>query len=458
MIAGLTRRWRRARVGSRLAAATAAVMTLIVAVLGTASYIAIRHELDWQLNLSLRRQVDALLAGGRHWEIPWSSSASCGIGGTGYCVATIAKGTPVGGASPTLPVTEGAVEVAEGRADSAFSDIVLHGTAGRMLAVPISGGALLVAVQSQTYENSVARLNTVLALLGGASVLLAAAGGWFVARAGTGAVSRLTETAELIAATGDPRRRADLPIPVEPGSRDEVARLAVSFDTMLLALEESLAAQRQLVADASHELRTPLTALRTNIDILAFGDQATQEQRDRAVRALGTQLRSVTSLVNDLIELARGREHPALVEEVRLDELLLAVVETARSHWSEIEFAVRTAPALVTGVPARLARLLSTLLDNAAKFSPRGGVVEVTAGRAEITVRDHGPGIAAEDLPYIFDQFYRSRTARSLPGSGLGLAMARQIAASHDATLDAERAEGGGTLFRVRFPGSAPRS
>lgn len=112
-------------------------------------------------------------------------------------------------------------------------------------------------------------------------------------------------------------------------------------------------------------------------------------------------------------------------------------------------------PARPGGVPARLSRLLTNLLDNAAKFSPAGAAVEVSLTTADLTVRDHGPGVPPEDLPYVFDRFYRSESARALPGSGLGLAMARQIARAHGAELTAENAPGGGALFRLAFGGTA---
>ncbi|GAA2593805.1 HAMP domain-containing sensor histidine kinase [Actinomadura fulvescens] len=461
MSGGLAARWRRSRLRSRLAVTTAGVMALIVAGLTTGVYIAVRHELDWQLNLSLRRHLDDLRERPDPWlrtvTTPWTSSASCSLRGTNVCAQTIPAGTPPGTMGDSgMPVTADAARVAAGRSSSAYSDVEVNGARGRALTIPVEGGALQVAIQAQTYANSVARLKVLLGVLGAAGVVLAAGGGWLVARAGLGRVSRLTDTAELIAATGDPRRRSELPVADGAPGRDEVARLAASFDTMLDVLERSLAARRQLVADASHELRTPLTALRTNIDILGFGDRITPGQRERAVTALDGQLRSITDLVNDLVELARGKEPPALLEDVRLDELVLGVVRAARANWPHVVFEAETGEAVVSGVPARLARLVSTVLDNATKFSPDGGTVEVkvTAGDgAELTVRDHGPGIAAEDLPHVFDHFYRARSARALPGSGLGLAMARQIAVSHAAVLDAENAPGGGTLIRLRFPG-----
>ncbi|GAB3687634.1 HAMP domain-containing sensor histidine kinase [Actinocorallia lasiicapitis] len=432
----------------------AAVTAVIVAGLTVATYVAIRHELSWQVNLTLQRTVADLES--EDPPMGWASTPSCSLRGPAICVQTIPEGTPPGGLGPAgLPIPSESAKVANGSNDHVFSDIRIHGAAGRMLTRYVPGGAVQIAVQSQTYENSVGRLRTVLLLLGGAGIVLAAGGGWLVARSGMRPVTRLTDTAELIAATGDPSRRAELPVPADDQGRNEVARLAASFDTMLDVLERSLAAQRQLIADASHELRTPLTALKTNIDILAFGDRATPEQRARAVKALNTQVGSVTELVNDLIELARGKEPPALIEEVRLDEVVETAVETARTTWPELTFTAEiAAPVLVDGVPARLLRLISTLLDNAAKFSPADGTVEITLTadpRPDLTIRDHGPGIAPEDLPHIFDHFYRAPSARSLPGSGLGLAMARQIATAHHATLTAHTLPTPGALLHLRF-------
>lgn len=306
-------------------------------------------------------------------------------------------------------------------------------------------------------------------MIGAAGVLLAAGLGYWVSRTGLAPVARLTATAERIASTRDPRHRIALP-PGPPGREDEVTRLATSFNTMLGELEQSVTAQRRLVADASHELRTPLTALRTNAELLARADRLTDAQRDRAAGALARQLREVTGLVNDLIELARDEEPTPLLEEVRIAALAEHTVAAARAHWPGTPFTLHMAPdaaeTVRPGVPARLTRLLTNLLDNAAKFSPEGLPVEVeltasrhagsgsgsgSGERLELTVRDHGLGITTEDLPYVFDRFYRAETARALPGSGLGLAMARQIARAHGAELTAEQAQRGGALFRLKF-------
>lgn len=315
------------------------------------------------------------------------------------------------------------------------------------------GRALQVALRADSVEGGSREAAWWLVLTAVAGVLLAAVIGRWVSRTGLAPVTRLTAMAERIAATRDPRYRIELP---PPGREDEITRLAGSFNTMLGELEQSVTAQRRLVADASHELRTPLTALRTNAELLARADRLTTAQRERAAAALGRQLREVTGLVNDLIELARDEEPTPLVEQVRLDLLVRHCAESAGAHWPAVEFRVETAEAVVPGVPARLSRLVGNLLDNAAKFSPPGLPVEVEltahdGGAPELTVRDHGPGIAPEDLPYVFDRFYRAGTARALPGSGLGLAMARQIARAHAAELTAQPAPGGGALLRLTF-------
>ncbi|KOV16779.1 histidine kinase, partial [Streptomyces sp. XY511] len=356
-----------------------------------------------------------------------------------------------------LPVAPAARKVAAGRHAPYYTNITVAGHPARMLTTDYAKGrALQVALRADTALDGIEEAARWLVLTAAAGVLLAALLGHWVSRTGLAPVARLTATAERIAATRDARHRIELP---PPGREDEITRLATSFNTMLAELEQSITAQRQLVADASHELRTPLTALRTNAELLARADRLTPDQRERASTALGRQLREVTGLVGDLIELARDEEPTPLVEQVRLGTLVEHCAQAARTHWPAVPFHVRVPaePVVVPGVPARLSRLLGNLLDNAAKFSPAGLPVEVdltaaTPGRGpELTVRDHGPGISPQDLPHVFDRFYRAGTARALPGSGLGLAMARQIARAHAADLTAEAAPGGGALFRLTF-------
>jgi two-component system sensor histidine kinase MprB len=221
---------------------------------------------------------------------------------------------------------------------------------------------------------------------------------------------------------------------------------------MLAALEDSARAQRQLVSDASHELRTPLTSLRTNIEVLAGENALPPEERDQLLRDVGEQLIEMSALVAELVELARGDEHPQDAEDVRLDLVAAEAIERTRRNRPGVTFNPQLDESLVRGVPATIERAVSNLLDNAAKWSPLGGQVDVVVHDGELAVRDRGPGIADEDVPFIFDRFYRAPSARSMPGSGLGLAIVRQVADTHGGTIAVEAAEGGGTRMRFRLP------
>jgi two-component system sensor histidine kinase MprB len=214
-------------------------------------------------------------------------------------------------------------------------------------------------------------------------------------------------------------------------------------------------AQRQLVADASHELRTPVTSLRTNIEILQQqGEFIDAEEHDRLLGDVVEQIEQLTLLMNDLIDLARGEEPHADAEDVRLDLLVEEVIERARRRAPHTPLQAKLEPTVLSGVPGRLERAVSNLVDNAVKYSPPGEPVEVQLAGSELTVRDHGRGISAEDLPYVFDRFYRGAEARGRPGSGLGLAIVRQVAAQQGGSVAAEPAPGGGTRMRLSLPGA----
>lgn len=455
-------RWRRRRpLRTRLAVMAAAAVALVAIGVCAAAFFVIRYKLYQQLDQNLAQSA-GLIAQQHRTEGPGVVTGECRFLGAPACSQIVPADAADDPAKPyLLPVNRPTREVAAGRRAPYYSNFTLPGgKPGRLYTTTFGtkGEAVQVALRADIAERGVRQAAGLLAAVGGAGVLLSAAGGYWVSRTGLAPITRLTATAERIAATRDARHRIELPPgpPGREGHEDEVTRLAATFNTMLAELEESVAARRRLVADASHELRTPLTALRTNAELLAKADRLTDAQRDRASGALGRQLREVTGLVNDLIELARDAEPQPLLEEVRLAPLAAHAVDAARGHWPAIPFTLQVAPQAaelsVPGVPARLSRLLTNLIDNAAKFSPPGAPVEVALTTAELTVRDHGPGIAEEDLPYVFDRFYRAEKARALPGSGLGLAMARQIAHAHGAELTAERAPGGGALFRLTLP------
>jgi len=292
------------------------------------------------------------------------------------------------------------------------------------------------------------RLGLVMLLFGIAGMIVAGLAGWAVARNGLRPVRRLTTAVEDIART----QRLD-PIPIE-GS-DEVARLAQSFNDMLRTLSESQHRQRQLVADAGHELRTPLTSLRTNLDLLVQADATSglsPESRAELLDDVRAQIREMTTLIGDLVELARDEPVTPTVEPVELTAVVGQAVSRVRRR-ADVEFDVRMSPWWVTGDADALERAVTNLLDNAAKWSPEGGVVTVTLDHGTLTVADEGPGIALEDLPHVFERFYRSAESRGMPGSGLGLSIVRSIAERHGGVVQAGAGPAGGAAFWLSIPG-----
>ncbi len=357
----------------------------------------------------------------------------------------------------SLPVDARTRLLAANGGRSFFRDAYVDDTHLRILTEPLGAGRAVQFAQPLTEVDSLLdRLRLILVLLVVGGIALAALLGRLVAGAAVQPLKHLTQTTEHVALTRDLSRR------IEPAGEDELGRLASSFNAMLDALEHSMSAldasvhaQRQLVADASHELRTPVTSLRTNIEILQQqGQDMDPEDSRRLLSDVVEQIEELTLLMNDLIDLARGEEPRADTEEVRLDLLVGEVLERARRHAPATPLQVELEPTIVTGVPARLERAIGNLIDNAVKYSPPGDPVEVHLHGGVLAVRDHGPGISAEDLPYIFDRFYRGAEARGRPGSGLGLAIVRQVAAQQGGSVAAEPAFGGGTLMRLRLPGA----
>jgi two-component system sensor histidine kinase MprB len=297
-------------------------------------------------------------------------------------------------------------------------------------------------------NDTLGRLRLVLGALCILGTGFAAAVGRLFSRTVVKPVTDLTEAAEHISATEDLGRRIDA------SGDDEVGRMAKRFNTMLDTLAVSMRAQRQLVADASHELRTPITSLRTNIEVLLESPDLREPERTALLSEVREQAEELGLLITDVIELARGDEPLSSVEDVGLDALVAEAVERARRHRPSVTFETDLAPTVVEGMPDRLGRAINNLLDNAAKYSPPGGTVEIVVRDGEIAVRDHGPGVAPEDRPFIFDRFRRGANADA-PGSGLGLAIVRQVAEAHGGHVTVEDAPGGGALFRLRLPAVA---
>ncbi|MBW5424471.1 HAMP domain-containing protein [Streptomyces sp. BG9H] len=331
------------------------------------------------------------------------------------------------------------------------------GTEYRVLTYPLQGSALAVSVARPLSEvdDTLDNLALLLTAVGGIGILGAGAAGLWVARTGLRPVDRLTEAVEHVARTED----LDLRIPVD--GDDEIARLSASFNSMTASLASSRDLQQQLIADAGHELRTPLTSLRTNIELLARSEDTGRaippDDRRALLASVKAQMTELAALIGDLQELSRpdAAHGGAKVQVIALHDIVEVALERARLRGPELTFTADLAPWYVRAEPAPLERAVVNILDNAVKFGPPGSTIEVALKEGELTVRDHGPGIPAEELPHVFDRFWRSPSARSLPGSGLGLSIVARTVGQSGGEASLSAADGGGTVASVRLPGAS---
>jgi two-component system sensor histidine kinase MprB len=440
---------------ARLALAAAAAVALAVILASAVVYLVVRDQLRSQVDTSLRQRAEEIehipLRGGMQNGQFFLQIPRPILGGAGGYVQLVSSDGQT--ARPPeedvpLPVTDRVLDVARGESGSFLADATAADTHVRVLTFPYAQGYAVQVTRPLTeVDRSLDRIRNLLLLIAAAGIALATALGLAVARAALAPVRRLTDATENVTKTGDLSERIDA------RGTDELSRLASSFNTMLGALEDSTRAQQQLVGDASHELRTPLTSLRTNVEVLASGRRLPAGERERLLNDVVEQIDEMTTLVGELIELARGEREAGQPEEVRLDLLAADAVERTRRNRPGVVFKTDLHESLVRGVPESIERAVANLLDNAAKWSPAGSEIEVTVSDGEVSVRDHGPGIDEADLPFVFDRFYRASSARGMPGSGLGLSIVRQVAEAHGGSVVAEPAEGGGTRMSLRLDG-----
>jgi len=428
---------------ARLTLVAAGVVAVVVALVCATTYFVMRHELYSQVDVQLAKHAESPRA-----NIPDFSAFS------GDSVALVAPdGTPV--INPhNIPIDAAIRAVASGHASGFFRNSQVLTVEGTMVTLrervlPYSaGGSVVVARNIDYIDHDLDRLRLILILVALGGILAAAGAGALVSSTVLAPVRRLTEAAERIAETGEPSER------VPEGGHDELAALGRSFNTMLGALEESLETQRRFVADASHELRTPLTSLQTNIDVLRGDVQLSPEQRRMVLDDLQRESQEMRALIGGLLELARGGAQVEK-EEFQFDELVEDSLDRARSRFPEVSWEPDgLEPTVVDGYRDRMERAVWNLLENAGKWSGDGGSVEVSLAGGELQVRDHGPGFAEEDRPLVFDRFYRSAAARSMPGAGLGLAIVREVAEAHGGTVTAENASDGGAVVRLSLNGA----
>ena len=450
----------------RIAWVAASAVALAVIVASIVCYMVVRTQLLNQVDSLLQQQAGLVsqLPNCNDTYVP-NLPAKAGGGAPIWQVTTNSGVVACSSGNIPLPVTETILAIANGPPhESRLDNVNLGGTPGRELTVQVGlrfgfGGpqvpaALQLARPLDGVQKILRELRFVLLLVCAGGIALAAVLGRLAARRVLAPLAEVAQTAHHIEETEDLSSR------IRVHADDEVGQLATRFNAMIErlqhsreALDESVRAQRQLVADASHELRTPITSLRTNVEVLMEqGDALSDEDRRRLLADVLEQSEELIALIGDVIELARGDLPITTAEDIRLDRIVAESVSRARRNFPHINFLTTLDEVIVEGVPERLHRAVNNLLDNAAHHSPAGGYVEVVVDRDGVRVRDHGTGIDEADLPYVFDRFFRGANSRHRQGSGLGLAIVRQVAIQHGGSVEAGNAPGGGALFTLRLP------
>ncbi|MGI5409530.1 HAMP domain-containing sensor histidine kinase [Streptomyces chartreusis] len=464
------RRFRSLPIRSRLALLVAAAVAFAVAAVSVTCWFIVQGKLYEQLNGDLKEMarnpgtVGSLL---RSCTQDPQENTQVFPGRNDYVQAIKEKGDPcVDQNSPgTIEVTgadQDVIKAANGSEGYFRNGTDDDGNAVRVLTRYLGvdqndgkGVALQLAVPLKGTESTLNDLALILLLVSGVGVLGAGAAGLAVARAGLRPVDKLTEAVEHVARTED----LNIRIPVEDEAEDEVARLSRSFNSMTSALASSRELQQQLIADAGHELRTPLTSLRTNIELLTRSEETgrpiPEADRKALLASVKAQMTELAALIGDLQELSRSEgQRGERVQVISLEDTVEAALRRARLRGPELTITADIQPWYVRAEPAALERAVVNILDNAVKFSPEAGTIEVGLHDGVLTVRDHGPGIPAEELPYVFDRFWRSPSARALPGSGLGLSIVARTVEQAGGQVTLSHADGGGTVATVRLPGA----
>jgi two-component system sensor histidine kinase MprB len=436
------------KIRTRIALVAAIAVAVGVVVISAAAFLSARRELRSEIDESLveRALVIQSLADDPRGIVgvdgPMRPPLGL-LGGRGAAFDTVYYQVTLPTGDVLIPEGQAPLPVADGR--SAADQVLLYdervdGVHVRMIVFTSESlGVVQIARPLTEVDATLAGLAVALVSIGMIGVLLAAGAGLFVARSALKPIDDLAEAAEHVAETQDLAAR------IEIGANDEVGRLARNFNAMLAALEESRTQQKRLVRDAGHELRTPLTALRTNIELLGRTKNLSDDQRSELITAAEAEVKDLSVLVGEVVDLASDRYTEEPVEELYLDEIVeMSVERAARRTALDIDVASERSP--VRGRSVALARAIDNLLDNALKWGSEGGQIGVTVSDGRVSVRDHGPGIDEADRDHVFDRFYRSASARSMPGSGLGLSIVKQIVEAHGGEVFVETPEDGGAI------------
>ncbi|MFF9816732.1 sensor histidine kinase [Streptomyces sp. NPDC014006] len=467
-MSGPLRRFRTLPIRTRLSLLVAAAVAFAVAAVSLSCWFLVRDQLYNQLDEELHgEQVSSGLLQGMLRNCQLSDPQKIPQPPNSPIVTILYSdgSTCLNPANDTVRVESSDVAVADGlRRNSLHTSATTDGTPVRVYTLPVvdratdqvqTGIAVSIAKPLEEVTKPLSSLAWILLLVSGVGVLGAGAAGLAVARTGLRPVDKLTAAVEHVARTEDLTVR----IPVEDDSDDEIARLSRSFNSMTSALASSHDLQQQLIADAGHELRTPLTSLRTNIELLSRSEETgrplPEADRKALLASVKAQMTELASLIGDLQELSRADDQRGeRVQVVSLEDTVESALRRARLRGPELTITADLQPWYVRAEPAALERAVVNILDNAVKFSPGSGTVEVRLTGGVLTVRDHGPGIAEHELPHVFDRFWRSPSARALPGSGLGLSIVARTVQQAGGQVSLARAEGGGTVATVRLPGA----
>jgi two-component system sensor histidine kinase MprB len=431
----------------RITAAVALAVATVAVTLGVTGYLTTRSHLIGEVRHQLLGRVYQLLQSKTHG--PAVPAAPALGGAPGYFQFVYPNGrvrVPEGG-SAQLPADARVLRIAKQGRGSFFTTARVHGVDLEVYTVGDADAhyAIQVALPLTEIDSAVHELSLTYSLLVGGGVLLAGLLGAGIARTALAPIRRFAnETQEVTSALDRPRR-------LEETGAAELRELAISFNRTLDALERSIQAQRHLILDASHELRTPMAALRSNIQIFLEAHRLPAEERTGLQDAIVAELDELTQLVADVVDLARGSTTSEHTEPIELHDIVKEAVARAQRRAPELAFSLELEPTEIVNAPERVSRAVTNLIDNACKWSPPGGRIEVVLRDGVLDVRDHGPGFKKEDIPSVFDRFYRADEARRLPGSGLGLAIVKQAADAHGGFAVASNAPDGGAVLRVSF-------
>ena len=438
----------------RVIAATVAAAAIAVILACFASYFTTRNALYHSVDASLMEASQQPLSNHDYDRV---------IGASFELVLPNRETMP----ASRVPLDATIMSVADGKSTQVIRTVSFNGQDFRELIVPVAANTIagcsapgdcqaitstsaeLYVVEITGQVDQLNQLTTTLMLVAAGGLLLAFALGLFLARQALHPLEEVTDEIETIATTNDLERR------LVEGDEDELGRLRRVFNRLLHSVQSSQKLQQQLVLDASHELRTPLTSLRTNAQVLSRIDELSHDELRQISGDMISQVDELAALVTDLGELARGERSEGALEVLRLDDCVDECVDTARTYarTKHITIEAEEEPSRVNARHDRLTRAISNLLTNAIKFTPDGGQIMVKTANGVVSVSDSGPGVAAEDYEHIFDRFWRSAAARSMPGSGLGLSIVAQVAAEFDGTVSVDRDPNlGGARFTLHFP------